>query len=201
MKKAILITPKSKSVPNMPDYDYIGVDAGALLVLKAGYPLKFAIGDFDSMNEESYNQLLCQTKVYKHPIEKDETDSELAVRTCNDFGYDQIILWGGISGRLDHTMINILLLLHRDPNLVLMDENQKVQLLSIGSHCIQKGYRHISFFALEKTIITLKDFLYPLEHQEIDCSDLYLSSNSLLDSDGTVLIEKGKVLCIESNFE
>ena len=36
MKTALLITPKSRMVPHMENVDYIGVDAGALLIEEAG---------------------------------------------------------------------------------------------------------------------------------------------------------------------
>lgn len=202
MKKVLLITPKSKTIPKLDDYDYVGVDAGALLVLKEGFPLLFAIGDFDSMSDTDYVYLSrhCD-QIYKHPIQKNETDSELAVRTCKEMGYEHIVLWGGISGRLDHTMINILLLLHREKDLILMDERQKVSLLSKGQHLLQANYKHVSFFALEKTMISLSHFLYPLDHQIINTDDLYLSSNQIIDKQGQVDIEFGKVLCIESNLQ
>ena len=65
MKQALLITPKSHSVPTLEDVDYIGVDAGALLILQAGLPIQFAVGDFDSMSEEDYAYVCSQTRVYK----------------------------------------------------------------------------------------------------------------------------------------
>ncbi len=202
MKKVILITPKSKSIPDFDGFDYVGVDSGALLLLKEKKTLTFAIGDFDSMSKEEYNFLSkhCD-QIYKHPVQKNETDSELALRTCKEMGYEQIILWGAISGRLDHTMINILLLMHRDENLILMDENQKVSLLSEGMHQLEANYQHVSFFALEKTMISLHEFLYPLDHQIIQCNDLYLSSNHIIGKEGIVDIAYGRVLCIESNLQ
>lgn len=202
MKKVILITPKSNKIPNLEGFDYVGVDSGALLLLKQGIPMSFAIGDFDSMSKEDYLFLSKHcNQIYKHPVQKDETDSELALRTCKELGYEQVILWGAISGRLDHTMINIQLLMHREEKLILMDENQKVSLLPKGKHFLEANYKHVSFFALEKTMISLHHFLYPLNRQIIDCEDLYLSSNHIVGSKGLVEIEYGRVLCIQSNLK
>ena len=51
-----------------------------------------AVGDFDSLNEEDLKRITCP--IERHPIMKDETDSELAIRLCKD--YDTIYLYGGI---------------------------------------------------------------------------------------------------------
>lgn len=201
MKQALLITPKSHSVPTLEDVDYIAVDAGALLILQAGLPIQFAVGDFDSMSEEDYAYVCSQTRVYKHPIEKNETDSELALRLAKEQGYTNIVLWGAISGRLDHTIINLGLMMYRDDSLVLMDENQKITLLEKGRYTLAARYQHVSFFALEAGEISLENFKYPLEHRKVTCSDLYLSSNSFLGKEGIVTVHSGKFLCVESNLK
>lgn len=201
MKKALLITPKSQSVPHVLDVDYIGVDAGSLLILKEKLPLRFAIGDFDSMDEKSFEELQSKTKIFKHPVEKDETDSELSIRLCDEMGYDVIILWGGLSGRLDHTLSNIQLLLYRDPKVILMDEKQKVRLFPKGEYVISNEYKHLSFFAVESSIISAQGVYYPMDHQRVLPSDMFMVSNSFVDKKAVITIHSGKILCIESNYQ
>ena len=92
MKTALLITPKSQIVPAMENVDYIGVDAGALLIEEAGYPCLLAIGDFDSMDADALQALKERMEVIQHPVKKNETDSELAIRLCKERGYTSIIL-------------------------------------------------------------------------------------------------------------
>lgn len=53
-------------------------------------------------------------------------------------GYDEIVLYGALSGRIDHTFANIRLLMYRYPHLVLLDDRQKITLLSKGEHVIKK---------------------------------------------------------------
>lgn len=201
MKRALLITPKSETVPHWKDTDYIGVDAGALKIIEEKLPLVFAVGDFDSMGEDDITYLKKKTKIYRHPVQKNETDSELAVRLAKEMGYEQLILWGAISGRMDHTLINCRLLLYRDPTLVLMDENQRISYLRKGTHILADDYKHISFFAMEESCLTLQGFLYPLEHRRVVPSDLYLSSNSFAEHEGIVFVESGSFLCVESNIQ
>ena len=80
MTCAVLITPLVDVVPIIEGCDYIGVDAGALKIIDQGLPIKMAVGDFDSLNEEDLKRITCP--IERHPIMKDETDSELAIRLC-----------------------------------------------------------------------------------------------------------------------
>lgn len=201
MKTALLITPKSRIVPYMENVDYIGVDAGAILIEEAGHDCRLAIGDFDSMDAKALDRLKTRMEVIVHPVKKNETDSELAIRLCKERGYASIILWGGLSSRLDHTLLNIQLLKQDPDRVILQDEKQKVSILQKGEHLLENVYRHISFFPLEESILTLDGVLYPLKHRLIEPSDLYLTSNSFVDKMARVVVEKGSLLCVESNYQ
>ena len=83
MTCAVLITPLVDVVPKIENCDYIGVDAGALKIIDQGFPIKMAVGDFDSLSEEEFKRITCP--IDRHPIMKDETDSELAIRLCKDY--------------------------------------------------------------------------------------------------------------------
>lgn len=196
MTCAVLITPLVKDIPLFKDCDYIGVDAGALKLLDAHIPMKMAVGDFDSMDPKDLNRISCP--IERHPIMKDETDSELAIRLCKD--YDTIILYGGISGRLDHTIANIRLAMYQYPNLVLMDEHQKLTILQKGKYCLKNEYSHISFYPIVEGTLTLQGFLYPLESRRIHMEEIYTTSNSLVEKEGTVIVEEGSFLCVQSNW-
>ncbi len=201
MKKALLITPKSKSVPYLEGYDYIGVDSGSLLILEHGYPLSFSVGDFDSMESDCMDQIREAGPVYQHPVMKNETDSELACRLCIEKGYGEIILWGAISGRLDHTLSNIQLLLVRSSKIRLMDEFQSVMILDPGQYVFDPDYHHVSFFAIKPSCISLDGFLYPLCHQDVQPTDMYLVSNTIVGSRASVNIHRGRFLCVQSNYK
>lgn len=193
---AILITPLVDVVPHIKNCDYIGVDAGALKIIDQNLPIKMAVGDFDSLDLDDLKRITCP--IEKHPIMKDETDSELAIRLCKD--YDKIILYGGIHGRIDHTIANIRLAMYRYPQLVLMDEKQKISVFLKGEHEIDSTYKHISFFSIEEGVISLEGFLYPLKKRRIYMQDIYTTSNSLVKDKGMVIVEEGRFLCVQSNW-
>lgn len=100
---AVLVSPIAKSLPDLKDVDWIGIDMGYQLIVKEGKSCLFAIGDFDSGQLEEPLPF----PIERHPVAKDETDSELAIMKAKEMGYKTIILWGALGGRLDHTLANL----------------------------------------------------------------------------------------------
>ena len=199
MSVAILVTPIAKKVPKVKGACYVGVDAGSLQIIKQNLPIAFAVGDFDSMGKEDFLNLKKQTECIQHPIQKDETDSELAIRMAFEKGFDSIVLWGALSGRVDHTLANLRLLMYQFHNLVLMDETQKIFYLGPGKHKITNGYRHCSFFVVEDAVVSLSGFLYNLESRAVDRKAIYMVSNCIVNEKADVNVHEGALLCVQSN--
>lgn len=196
MKTAFLVTPLSKEIPQL-DVDYIGIDAGAKRLMDVGYPISFVVGDFDS-SDDGYLDALKDVEIIRFPVKKDETDSELAVDLCIKKGYTSIILWEGISRRLDHTLINLKLLERSKGTLVLQDTQHVCTYLGKGEHVFDSSYAHISFFPLEESVVSLQGFTYDLDHHSVSPDDLFLVSNSIPEK-GICTIHSGALLCIQSN--
>lgn len=191
-----LITPLTEDFPVREDAVYAGVDAGYLKLLEKGIEPVFVLGDFDSL-EEGQKPPVDAIRV---PIRKDEPDSELAVGEAIKDGYSRIILWGAISGRLDHTLANIRLAVWKYPGLILQDEKQKAFVLLPGRYSIEPEYRHLSFFAMEPSVFSESNVSYPLDHRVIDQQDLYTLSNSFLEGPAEIKVHSGRILCVLSNF-
>lgn len=192
-----LITPLTEDFPVREDAVYAGVDAGYLKLLEKGIEPVFVLGDFDSL-EEGQKPPVDAIRV---PIRKDEPDSELAVGEAIKDGYCRIILWGAISGRLDHTLANIRLAVWKYPGLIILqDEKQKAFVLLPGRYSIEPEYRHLSFFAMEPSVFSESNVSYPLDHRAIDQQDLYTLSNSFLEGPAEIEVHSGRILCVLSNF-
>ena len=82
------------------------------------------IGDFDSLNKKHLANLSKRTKVISHPVEKDKTDSELALEFCLKQKFNIIDIAMPQVGQPDHFMGLISLL--ANPKL----RNAKVRLLN-----------------------------------------------------------------------
>lgn len=68
------------------------------------------VGDFDSLNRLS-TPLPKMIRIIEHPVEKNCTDGELALRYCVDnFSVSEIIIYGALGGKLEHILGNLALL-------------------------------------------------------------------------------------------
>lgn len=85
----------------LTEKDYlIAADGGLKHMESLGVTPNAIIGDFDSLN-------YIPTGAEVFPVEKDDTDSMLAVKLGLSKGYDRFLLYGGLDGvRLDHTVAN-----------------------------------------------------------------------------------------------
>lgn len=89
----------------------VAADGGAAALLAWGLLPQAAVGDFDSLDEETLGRLeRLGCPLMQVQPEKDETDTELAVRYALERGADWITLVGAIGSRLDHTWANLTLL-------------------------------------------------------------------------------------------
>ncbi len=81
----------------------IAADAGIAHLERLGIAPGLILGDFDSLGHvpKGKNVEVC-------PVEKDDTDTLLAVRRALELGNRRILIFGGVGGsRLDHTLANI----------------------------------------------------------------------------------------------
>ncbi|MBA7559219.1 thiamine diphosphokinase [Candidatus Atribacteria bacterium 1244-E10-H5-B2] len=93
------------------DIFFIAADGGALFLESIGFLPDVIIGDFDSLTKAQYQRYeKLGAKIIKYPVEKDETDGELALQYCKRRGLDNIIIIGFAGGRLDQQLANIFLL-------------------------------------------------------------------------------------------
>jgi len=91
---------------------FIAADSGAETALQYGCTPRIVVGDFDSLDTAVLQELSERgSEVRRVAVEKDETDTELAVQVAIEQGATSITLAGTFGGaRFDHTMANILLL-------------------------------------------------------------------------------------------
>lgn len=193
---AVLVTPIADWLPELPDADWIGIDAGYQTILARGYSCLFALGDFDSGELEDGLDF----PAIQLPVAKDETDTQAALAKVSAMGYSTIYLVGAFGGRLDHTIANLRCMVWDYPQVIALEEKQRVSVLLPGRTKLKSLYRHVSFFAYEPSVITLEGFDYPLADRRIDQKDLYTCSNSISSAAGTVTLSSGRVLCVESNL-
>lgn len=90
---------------------FVAADGGARHVLSCGLQPALVIGDLDSLSTSEVEALrISGSEIQQFPIEKDETDLELALIETARRGYGRILVLAATGGRLDQTLANIFLL-------------------------------------------------------------------------------------------
>lgn len=97
---------------DLPEADtVIAADGGAVNARRLGLWPAVVIGDMDSIDAPLRSELEgAETEFLQHPVKKDATDLELALRYAARAGADQITLIGAFGGRTDQTLANVFLL-------------------------------------------------------------------------------------------
>lgn len=80
----------------------VAADRGLEKMLENGLEPDLVVGDFDSLG---YVPEL--PNIIKLPSEKDFSDTEIAIKEGEKRGLDTFVIYGGLGGRLDHTISNI----------------------------------------------------------------------------------------------
>lgn len=190
----MLLAGLCKQVPAF-ELPLIGIDRGAVTAMRLGCELLAAIGDFDSICDDELLELKAYTKVIQLNTHKNETDSEAAINYARSLGYDEIILYGGLGGRIDHELINLSLLVNQS-NITLMNERNRIRLIDFGTYHQQRDYHYLSFMPLEECVITLKGVAYPLDHCIVHPWDTFTTSNEIID-EAEIIVHQGRLLMIE----
>ena len=195
MKIALCATHLEKMI--LPqDREYIGVDHGVEELLKQGITPKFAIGDFDSLQNR---QTLKNLNIQILPERKDVTDTHAAIEYAISKGYDEIEIYGATGGRLDHFFaVMCLLEKYQDIKLKVIDQQNCIQLLKPGIHHIEnKDYYYFSLFALNESIISIDQAEYTLDRYLLKREDPLCVSNEV-KGEYAIIENSGNIILVQS---
>ena len=109
----------------------IAADGGFEKIHQLGIEPDLVIGDFDSLGYVPVGG-----NVEKHKVMKNETDMMICVKTALHKGFNNIVIFGGTGGRIDHTFANIQTLLYASQlgaNIKMVDGNNTYTVVSDGS--------------------------------------------------------------------
>ena len=174
----------------------IGVDMACSLLMENDIPIDLAIGDFDSVREGTMQDVIDYAdKTLIFPTQKDETDTYLAVKEALKMEHREIIIYGAVGKRLDHSYANISLL--KLGNIMICNECVSMFVLEPGSYEIESKRKYISFFALEDIKqLDLIGFKYQQRKYDLDRDDPLCVSN---EGSGIVTFTEGLMLVIEQD--
>lgn len=169
----------------------------------------YILGDFDSISEKQAETVaeIAKTeedKVVVLPVEKDDTDMLAAIKLGLSEGYQSFRIYGGMGGRLEHTIANIQSLLYlKEHNAVgyLMDGTGMILVAKEEEISFQDSLEgYMSLFSLgDKASVSIENMKYLLKEQEVTNSfPVGISNEFIYGYKGKVTVHSGSVVIIVS---
>lgn len=175
----------------------IAADGGFDYVNALGLHADFVLGDFDSVTNRHL-----PPDCIRYPSKKDDTDLVLAVKLGLEKGYTEFVIYGGLGGRLDHTLANIQVLTYiasEGAHGLLVGEDFDIQVITNGSLSFSKDLPEntagniCSVFSLSEESRNVH-----IEGFEYEASDITLTnsfplgiSNTFTGKNAYISVEKG----------
>lgn len=188
---------------NSHSWDFIiCADGGYEIAEKLNMPIDLVVGDFDSSGGIVPQHL----KTIVVPVEKDDTDLQLALKLAVEKKPEKITILGGIGGRVDHTIGNIQNIVYYSsfvPYITLVDPFQSITVQRPGTR-IYKGNKNTKFsafaFTEKVTGVTYKGAYYPLENHTLDQNFPLGISNEFLKDEIEVTTKSGILIIVRTTL-
>lgn len=180
----------------------IAADAGYHNAKKLGERVDILIGDFDSIGRVPREEV---REIQEVPAEKDLTDTQIALEIAVERGADEVIIVGGLGGRLDHTLSNLGILedMHeRHIHGYATDGQNRVHFIRSTSTLIARSaYKYISLLPADQVVkgVTMEGGKYPLKNQALKRRiSGFTVSNEITGNVVFIAVKKGGLYIIES---
>lgn len=181
-----------------PDDFFIFCDCGLRHQSPLGVTPDLIVGDFDSHARPETD-----TETIVLPVRKDDTDTVFAAKEALRRGFTDFLLLGVSGGRMDHTLVNVyLLVLLREAGAaaLLVDDWSEMELVGAEPVEIPDSFPYYSLLNITGTArgITETGCKFPLENAEITCAYQYGTSNEVLPGQtARVMVNEGLLLLIK----
>ncbi|MBQ9097973.1 MAG: thiamine diphosphokinase [Clostridia bacterium] len=180
----------------------IAADSGWDNACRLGEHPTVLMGDFDSIRDKKIPE---SVEVYQVPAEKDMTDTQLAVDYALQKGIRDLVIIGGLAGRLDHTLSNLTILRHLTQSgvhAVFHDGFNRVRFLQSNSTLIgRSAYTYLSLIPVDEVVkgVEIAGVKYPLKNAKLRRAAPSLGvSNELTGNCAFISVRKGGVYIVES---
>lgn len=194
-----------QALTQIKDPFVICTDGGFDLAKQVGITPHLLLGDLDSIQSKIPADLPLKT----FPPEKDYTDLELAIQTALELSASFVEIWGGIGGRLDHTVANLQLLscyTDKFDSLQMRDGQNRCFVLNATTAentlktltIPREEDSYFSLFSLSETVegLNVSGVKYPLEHHTLSRTFPLGVSNEFQQKEALLSLEKGSLLVI-----
>jgi len=197
--------------PYIDDGDFIiAVDGGARHAASLGLTVDLLLGDFDSLSPKLLLDHECSgTTIERFPVDKDFTDTHLALNWAAEHGARDVLLLAATGSRLDQTIAHLLVL----PR-ILDEQGIRSRVISptneifpvVGGQQVTFAGRPGSKFSLvpvseEVVGLTVKGCKYQLHDHVLEIGASLSLSNEFLNTPVTLHVGKGWLLVVIVHHE
>jgi thiamine pyrophosphokinase len=190
----------------LPDDLLIAVDGGARHLAAMSRLPDLLIGDLDSLSAEEVDALREEgVPVQRFPVEKNETDLELAITAALERGANSLVIVGALGGRLDQTLANLFLL--NLPALAGMDarlDDGIDEVFLIREHTLVHGRPGdtLSLLPLGGAAhgVSTQGLRYPLRGETLLPEKSRGVSNELVGERAEISLTEGTLICIHTRL-
>ena len=177
----------------LPDDYIIAADSGYRHAEVLGLHPHVLLGDFDSLGA-----IPPDVELHRVPMEKNFTDTELAIEWVRAQGIDDILILGAIGTRMDHTLTNILLLsrlLDAGGRAEVIDEHNRIWITDQALEIEAAPGETLSLIPLTTCQgVTTHNLTYPLKEARLEVGYGLGVSNVVQQSLVRVSLSEGKLL-------
>jgi thiamine pyrophosphokinase len=184
----------------------IGVDSGANCLFQYDIIPDYLIGDFDSIRPEVLCYFnLSKSIVEKHPIEKDDTDTKLALLKAVELNASTIVFLGCTGSRLDHTFGSLGLLLqciNFGIQAYIRDDKNTIWLTDKSLGISGKACEYFSLLAYGSDVnnLTIQGAKYNLDDYLLKLGSSLTISNEFVANKVSISFSSG-ILMITKSFD
>jgi thiamine pyrophosphokinase len=188
----------------------LAADGGALKATALGLSPQVVVGDADSLSDDDVAELRRGgAEVLVFPRDKDESDTQLAVREAMRRGAERLVVVGAFGGkRVEHTLANILLLTlpelrGRDASLA---DGASVLRVLFGGERLEINGRprdYVSLLPLSEQAsgVTTEGLAYPLRDATLRQGPARGLSNEMTTERAGVSLAAGRLAVIHTRGE
>lgn len=185
----------------------IAVDRGLEILYQLNIVPNHVVGDFDSVSVPILEHYRNNTQVifHKYNSEKDNTDTDIALKLAISLHSSNITIMGALGKRMDHALSNIHILsdaLEAKIPCQIVDDYNKIYLVNNNITLNKnKTYgKYISLIPLTSEVegLTLIGFKYPLSNASLVIGKSLGVSNEIIEEVANIKLEKGILIVIES---
>jgi thiamine pyrophosphokinase len=185
----------------------VAADGGARYFLEADILPHIAIGDFDSLPARMLEELQARhVQLVRHPVEKDETDLELALLHAVECGARRITVLAALGGRPDQHFANVQLLSHpalEERDVRMLHRGWEVFAIHRSARIEGSTGQTVSLLPMTERVdgIVTEGLYYPLRDEALLLGPARGVSNVMTGAEAVVTIRSGILLVMHGYQE